>query len=104
MPITAAQLEKRIDRIGDLPTFPSVVKHISLLVEDKKSSAADIGSLIAKDQVISAKILRLVNSPVYGFPSRMLGFGDCSLFDHGLQGLTRKSMGHAVIERSGQID
>ena len=34
-------------------------------------SAEEIGTLIEKDQVLSAKVLRLANSPFYGFPSRI---------------------------------
>ena len=34
-------------------------------------SAEEIGSLIEKDQVIGAKVLRLANSPFYEFPSRI---------------------------------
>jgi HD-like signal output (HDOD) protein len=34
-------------------------------------SAEEIGILIEKDQVLSAKVLRLANSPFYGFPSRI---------------------------------
>ena len=71
MSLTAEQLQHRVAGLNNLPTLPSVVRNLSRLVEDQKSSAADIGELIAKDQVLSAKILRLVNSPVYGFPGRI---------------------------------
>ncbi len=34
-------------------------------------SAEEIGTIIEKDQVLAAKVLRLANSPFYGFPSRI---------------------------------
>jgi HD-like signal output (HDOD) protein len=34
-------------------------------------STEEIGSIIEKDQVLAAKVLRLANSPFYGFPSRI---------------------------------
>ena len=71
MSLTSEQLQRKVAGLNNLPTLPSVVRNLSRLVEDQKSSAADIGELIAKDQVISAKILRLVNSPAYGFPGRI---------------------------------
>ena len=71
MPITAKSLEKRVTDLSHLPTLPGVVQNISKLADDKKSSAADVADIISKDQVITAKVLRLVNSPVYGFPGRI---------------------------------
>jgi HD-like signal output (HDOD) protein len=35
------------------------------------SSAADIGRVIADDRGLTARLLRLVNSPIYGFPARI---------------------------------
>ena len=34
-------------------------------------TAKDVGRLISSDQVLSAKVLKLVNSPFYGFPGRI---------------------------------
>ena len=74
MRITPEQLQKRVSSLSTLPTLPGVAKHISRMVEDRGSSASDIGDLISKDQVLSARILRLVNSPVYGFPGRISSY------------------------------
>jgi len=71
LPITAKTLEKRVTDLSHLPTLPGVVQNISKLADDKKSSATDVADIISKDQVITAKVLRLVNSPVYGFPGRI---------------------------------
>lgn len=68
---TAAQLEKKVVEMTNLPTLPGVVRHISRMVEDKKSTASDVGEMITRDQALSARLLRLVNSPVYGFPGRI---------------------------------
>lgn len=68
---TVSQLEKKVIEMTNLPTLPGVVRHISRMVEDKKSTASDVGDMITRDQALSAKILRLVNSPVYGFPGRI---------------------------------
>ena len=54
--------------VKDLPTLPGVLIEVSALVENPDSSTDQISKVIAKDQVLSAKVLKMVNSPVYGFP------------------------------------
>lgn len=118
MPISAKLLEKRVTDLSHLPTLPGVVHNISKLADDKKSSAADVAEIISTDQVITAKVLRLVNSPVYGFPGRissithalvLLGFNvvkglvlGTAVFDNlGKQseGMWEHSLGCAVLAR-----
>lgn len=118
MRITPEQLQKRVTSLSTLPTLPGVAKHISRMVEDRGTSASDIGDLISKDQVLSARILRLVNSPVYGFPGRissithalvLLGFNvvkglilGTSVFESfakQAQGLWEHSLGCAIVSR-----
>lgn len=60
-----------VRRIQSLPTLPQVVQKLMSLVESPDVSPKDIGKLITKDQVLSARVLRLVNSPFYGFPGRI---------------------------------
>jgi len=55
----------------DLPTLPKVLDEVSRLVKDPDSSTEQIAKLISMDQVLSAKVLKMVNSPIYGFPGRI---------------------------------
>lgn len=71
MATTAEQFENRIASLSGLPTLPSVVQKIIRMAEDRSSSAGDMADVLSTDQVLSSKILRLVNSPVYGFPGRI---------------------------------
>lgn len=64
-------LRNRIERLGDLPTLPHVVQRLATMISRPTVSAEDIGTIIEKDQVLAAKVLRLANSPFYGFPSRI---------------------------------
>jgi putative nucleotidyltransferase with HDIG domain len=65
---TPAEIIRDVDQ---LPTLPTVVARITELVEDPRSSAADINELIAKDVALSSRILKLVNSSFYGFPRKI---------------------------------
>jgi HD-like signal output (HDOD) protein len=64
-------LHRRIEQVGELPTLPHVVQKLASMIGLPNVSAEEIGALIEKDQVLSAKVLRLANSPFYGFPSRI---------------------------------
>ncbi len=67
------QTEKKgqILAVKDLPTLPRVLHEVSRLVEDEESSPEQIAKVISRDQVLSAKVLKMVNSPIYGFPRRI---------------------------------
>ncbi len=61
----------RLLAVKDLPTLPSVLDEVSKLVDDPNSSGEQIAKVISYDQVLSAKVLKMVNSPIYGFPGRI---------------------------------
>ena len=63
--------QKIIARIDDLPTLPRTVLKITELVNDPKSSAKELSRIITDDQVLTARLLKLVNSSFYGFPQRI---------------------------------
>ncbi len=66
-----ASLKRIIGRVSDLPTLPRTVLKITELVNDPKSSAKDLAKVITDDQVLTARLLKLVNSSFYGFPQRI---------------------------------
>jgi len=63
--------QKVIKKIDDLPTLPRTVLQITGLVNDPKSSAKDLARVITDDQVLTVRLLKLVNSSFYGFPQRI---------------------------------
>jgi len=67
-PSAATDFRNRIEQLGDLPTLPHVVQKLASMIGQLNVSTEEIGSLIEKNQVLAAKVLRLANSPFYGFP------------------------------------
>lgn len=69
--MSAPDPQKIIAKIEDLPTLPRTVLKITEMVNDPKSSAKDLSRIITDDQVLTARLLKLVNSSFYGFPQRI---------------------------------
>lgn len=55
----------------DVGTAQTIYNRLTQVIHHPLSSAADIGAVIADDPGLTARLLRLVNSPIYGFPSRI---------------------------------
>lgn len=65
---TAAELITESVRFAALPeTFRRALK----MVQAPHYSAADIGNIINQDPALSAQLLKIINSPFYGFPSNI---------------------------------
>ncbi|MDR1545889.1 MAG: HDOD domain-containing protein [Deltaproteobacteria bacterium] len=65
------QAKREVRRIKNLPTVPGIVAKISRMVENPETSAAEVGRLIAQDQVLSAKVLRMANSAFFGMSRKI---------------------------------
>ena len=78
------KMRELIGRIKTLPTLPIVVARLTKMLADPETSVKKVTQVLAEDQALTAKILKLANSAYYGFPGQiasvdhavvMLGFG-----------------------------
>lgn len=60
-----------VDRIQNLPTIPTVVTQILKLVNDPKSSANAVQTILGRDPSLTFKVLKLVNSAFYGYAGKI---------------------------------
>lgn len=63
--------DKLLEKLSDIPTLPLVATRVTELINDPNSSSSDIAQVLRKDQVLTAKVLKLVNSPYYGIPGEV---------------------------------
>jgi putative nucleotidyltransferase with HDIG domain len=63
-----ADYSRLLEKLQDIRTLPMVAMRVNELINDPNSSGADIAEVLKKDQVLTAKILRLVNSSYYAIP------------------------------------
>ncbi len=62
------KLLKITERITEFPTLPTVIARVMQIMDDPKSSAADLTNIIQLDQAMMFRILKMANSAYYGFP------------------------------------
>lgn len=55
----------------ELASLPNIFFQISESLKNPNSSAAYVAEVISKDVALSAKLLKMVNTPFYGFPSKI---------------------------------
>jgi|LJSS01.1.fsa_nt_gb HD-like signal output (HDOD) protein len=58
----------RLHRIEQLPSMPPIVAEALQLLSLPEVNAATVAQLIERDQALTARLLRIANSPYYGFP------------------------------------
>jgi len=64
-------LRRKVENLQTLPTIPSVLKQILGVMENPGTSLQEVSEFISNDPVLTIKILKMVNSPIYGFPGRI---------------------------------
>jgi putative nucleotidyltransferase with HDIG domain len=62
-----SQIWSVIKETRTLPTLPGVIVKLNALAGSDKATIQEMARLVTSDQVLSARVLRLVNSPSYGF-------------------------------------
>jgi putative nucleotidyltransferase with HDIG domain len=60
-------IRKVIRDTKTLPTLPGVISRLTAMAEQGTVSADEMARVVMTDQVLSAKVIRLVNSAFYGF-------------------------------------
>ncbi len=69
--ISQDEIRDKVQSIAQLPALPAVASQVIQLVDNPKTSTSTLGKLIATDQALTAKVLKIANSPFYGFPKKI---------------------------------
>jgi putative nucleotidyltransferase with HDIG domain len=66
--------QEALKQFGDkltLPSLPDVVMRISAMIDDPNVGLQEMGTLVARDPAITARVLRLANSGYYGLSQQV---------------------------------
>jgi putative nucleotidyltransferase with HDIG domain len=64
-------LDKILATVTDIPTVPTSVLQVMMMIEDPLCSATDLSRVILCDPSMATKVLKLANSPFYGFRQKI---------------------------------
>ncbi len=64
-------IKEQVQSIIQLPALPMVALEVVEMVDNPKTSASKLGKVISTDQALTAKVLKIANSPFYGFPKKI---------------------------------
>jgi len=65
------KLENILIHTESLPSLPEILVKLNEVVNSPFSSFDDFSNIIAKDTSLTARVLKIVNSPFYGFPKKI---------------------------------
>jgi len=60
----------------DLPSAPVVIQRLHSLIASDRTGSHEIAEVVETDQAFTARILKLVNSPFYGFARQITSVGE----------------------------
>ncbi|GMV91527.1 MAG: hypothetical protein AMXMBFR82_13050 [Candidatus Hydrogenedentota bacterium] len=60
-----------IKQLSALPALPVTVRKVREAIDDPEVSTHDVGTIIATDPTLAAKVLSIANSPAFGFPNQV---------------------------------
>jgi HD-like signal output (HDOD) protein len=63
--------EELVSRSADLVSLPDIFIRLKAVVDDPESSMADVAEVVASDPALTARLLKIANSPYFGFPSQI---------------------------------
>ncbi len=68
-------VDSAIRNLGNIATLPAVTEKIVRVTSDPDSTLQDLQDIIAVDPALSARVLKVVNSPFYGQPGQVASIG-----------------------------
>jgi putative nucleotidyltransferase with HDIG domain len=89
-----------LDRLGELPAMPSKVAEVLRVTDDPVATMDDLNAVIERDPALTAKILKVSNSPYYGM-RQFVGTLKLALVILGVREVRNIILGVAVLDTFG---
>ena len=69
-----------MQKIEEIPSLPAIVYKVMELVNSEKSSASDFEKIVARDQALAARMLRMANSSFYSLSRKVSTISDAVVY------------------------
>lgn len=97
------QIIAKLREIRGLPALPATCQKILEFLGDGKSGAREVGRVIQSDPALTSRVLRLVNSPFYGFPRRITSVSN-AIAVIGMDALRHIVVSFSVVKIFREVD
>lgn len=94
---TRNAVQRVIERVGDLPAMPATVAELLRLTDDPMVELSEVTQALERDPALTAKILRVSNSPYYGM-KQYVGTLKLALVILGVREVRNIVLGIAVVD------
>ncbi len=94
---TTRAVNNIVTHIGDLPAIPAVVSEVLQMTDTPNTTIAEMSEKIQQDPALTAKILRISNSPYYGM-RQYVGTLKLALVILGVREIRNIAVGIAVLD------
>lgn len=64
-------LARILKKVNELPSLPGIANRVIQLIDDPEAPSRHLCEVISRDQVLTSKILKMVNSAYYGLPRKI---------------------------------
>ena len=91
------KIEEVITKLGELPAMPLVVSEVLNRTEDPTISLSEVSEIIQQDPALTAKILKVSNSPYYGM-RQVVGTLKLALVILGVREIRNIVLGISVVD------
>ncbi len=89
-------LQQKIVQCPDLPLLPAVALAVLKYTDNERIEIADLAAIIARDPALCAKLLRVVNSSMYGLNRQVTDITQAAAL-LGVQGVRTLIMGFSLV-------
>ena len=91
------EIEEIVRKLGELPAMPLVVSEVLNRTEDPTISLSEVSGIIQQDPALTAKILKVSNSPYYGM-RQVVGTLKLALVILGVREIRNIVLGISVVD------
>jgi putative nucleotidyltransferase with HDIG domain len=97
------KVELILSRVRTLPTLPTIIYKLLKLTESPTSTATELSEVISKDQALTARVLKLVNSSFYALRCEVVKVSHAIAL-LGFVAIKNLALGLGVIDMFGRGD
>ena len=93
--------QRMVDQVDDMPTIPAVATQVLHLLDQPDTEIEEIANLMLSDPVMTARILKLINSPVFR-PEREITSLKMALIYLGMRHIREVALTTSLISAFGE--